>query len=289
MRRKTFLLVTIVSSVSLLMIGCGIPQEDYDAVVAERNAAQAKVTTLQTQIDSLQNELNEAEEQIESIESIENSLSKLEGELSAAQSQISSLQSALNNANTSLTAAEAKIADLEEIYRVVLFFDDFEDGDLLGWNLEGGWSGIQEEGNYSLRGTGICSADIGPKQWTDYSLEARIKFSQSARVNFRYTTDSKTYFLDILPEGAILYKQLTYSTVLAKSAMSLPENQWLDLRIIVKGAIIDCYIDNAMLFRYTDDEPLTDGTFSFQLPANSVLYLDDVIVMVAKLSSQIWK
>ena len=293
MRRKQFLLGAMVLLVSLLVVSCGIPQEEHDAVLAEhdavlaerdavlaeRDAAQARVESLQTKVESLQGELDKAQEQMESIE---NDRSEVESDLAAAQSQISSLQSDLNNANSNLAAAEAQIAKMEAIYKVVLFFDDFEDGDAVGWNLEGGWSVIQEDGNYILQGVGPCSADAGPQEWTDYTLEARIKFSQSANVNFRLTAELGMYFLNILPEGPILNKKLLDEALLAKSGVSLQENQWIDLKIEVKGDRIKLYIDGNPIVQYADNEPLLSGTIGFESPENSVVYVDDVIVIVAK-------
>ena len=300
MRRKQFLLGTIILLASSLVVSCGIPQEEYDAALAERDATQAKVESLQTEaeslqteaeslqtkvgslqtkVESLQNELDKAQGQIECIE---NDRSEVEGDLATAQSQISSLRSDLNNANSNLAAAEAQIAKMEAICKSVLFFDDFEDGDAVGWNLEGGWSVIEEDGNYILRGVGPCSADAGPQEWTDYILEARIKFSQSANVNFRLTTELGMYFLDIVPEGPILNKKLLDETLLAKSGVPLQENQWIDLKVEVEGGTIKLYIDGYLLFPYTDSEPLLSGTIGFESPENSVIYVDDVIVIVAK-------
>ena len=283
MRRKQFLLGAIVLLASSLVVSCGIPQEEYDAALAERDATQAKVESLQTQAESLQtqaeslqDELDKAQDQIECIE---NDRSEVEGDLATAQSQISSLRSDLNNANSNLAAAEAQIAKMEAI---VLFFDDFEDGDAVGWNLEGGWSVIQEDGNYILQGVGPCSADAGPQEWTDYTLETRIKFSQSANVNFRLTTELGMYFLNIVPEGPILNKKLLDKTLLAKSGVPLQENQWIDLKVEVEGGAIKLYIDGYLLFPYTDSEPLLSGTIGFASPENSVIYVDDVIVIVAK-------
>lgn len=58
------------------LVGCGVPKEDYEAVVAERDAAQ-------TQIESLQNNLQKVQSRIET----------LERDLSEAENQIDSLQS----------------------------------------------------------------------------------------------------------------------------------------------------------------------------------------------------
>ncbi|MFC1933644.1 hypothetical protein ACFLXX_00640 [Chloroflexota bacterium] len=49
---------------SLLMVGCGIPQEDYDAVVSERDAAVNDKESAEAQVDSLKTELTNAQSQI---------------------------------------------------------------------------------------------------------------------------------------------------------------------------------------------------------------------------------
>lgn len=62
MVKRWFLVGAMLLLVSLLVVGCGIPQEEHDAVVAELDSAQAQVA-------SLQSDLTEAESQIESLES----------------------------------------------------------------------------------------------------------------------------------------------------------------------------------------------------------------------------
>lgn len=70
MKKVIVILLTAVM-VLLLLSGCGVPQEEYDAVVAERDAAQTQVASLesdltaaQSQIQSLQGDLAEAEEKL---------------------------------------------------------------------------------------------------------------------------------------------------------------------------------------------------------------------------------
>ena len=238
MRRKQFLLSIIILIASSLVMSCGMPQEQYDAVVAERNAAQAEVTSLESDLDKTESDLAETE----------SDLATTESDLAAAQSQISSLQSDLTNAESNLAEAEAQIAKMEALYEFVLFLDNFEDGDTVGWNLEGDWSVIQEGGNYILQGVGPCSADAGPQEWTDYSFEARIKFSQSANVDFRLRTEMGMYFLNIVPEGLTLNKKLLDKSVLAQRGVPLEENQWIDLKIEVEKDTIRLYIDDNWLF-----------------------------------------
>ena len=286
MRKKQIILGILVLLLSLLMVSCGIPQEEHDAILAERDEAQNKVESLETDVESLQENVESLEDELdevqEQIESIEDDRSELESDLASAQIQLSSLQSDLDNANDSLAAAAAQIAKMEAIYRILLLYDDFEGGSTEGWNLEGDWSVIQEGDNYILQGVGPCSAEAGSQEWADYTLEARIKYSQSANISVRITAEPGLYSLIAMPDGPSLYKHRVKQTLLAHSGVSFEENQWIDVKIDVEGNKIDVYMDNTLLFRYRDSDPLLSGNIGFELPENSVLYVDYVIVMAAR-------
>jgi hypothetical protein len=90
------------------------------------------------------------------------------------------------------------------------------------------------------------------------------------------------YSLIIVPEGPSVYRQLVNKTLLAHSGISAEENQWIDLKVEVEGNRIDVYMDDTMLFRYRDTTPLLSGSISFVSPEDSVIYVDDVIVMLAR-------
>jgi len=102
MVKRWFVVGLILLLMSLLAVGCGIPQEEHDAVVAERDAAKSQVA-------SLQSDLAEAESQIDTLES----------DLDSAQSRISSLQSEFDETKSSLTAVQQKIATLQGDYEDV--------------------------------------------------------------------------------------------------------------------------------------------------------------------------
>ena len=51
MAKRWFLVGGVLLLVLLFVVGCGIPQETYDAVLAERDEAQAKVASLQSGLD----------------------------------------------------------------------------------------------------------------------------------------------------------------------------------------------------------------------------------------------
>jgi hypothetical protein len=71
--------------VSLLFVGCGVPQEDYDAVVAERDSAQAELQSVKT-------------------------------ELSASQAKVSELTSSVEKQAAELETINAELVHIKEVY-----------------------------------------------------------------------------------------------------------------------------------------------------------------------------
>ena len=92
MLKRWFLVGVMLLLASSLVVGCGIPQEEYDAVLAERDAAQAEVESLKSDLAT-----------------VEGNLATAEGDLATVQSQISSLQS-------DLTAVQKELAEIKEVY-----------------------------------------------------------------------------------------------------------------------------------------------------------------------------
>jgi thiol-disulfide isomerase/thioredoxin len=112
--------------VFLPVTGCGVPQEKYDAVVAERDAAQVEVASFQSQLTGAQSDLATAQSDLATAQSYlttgesdlsetESDLSETESDLADAQAQISSLQSQISSLRSDLAEAEAQVAELEEV------------------------------------------------------------------------------------------------------------------------------------------------------------------------------
>jgi len=96
MVKRWFLVGVMLLLASLLVAGCGVPQEDYDAVLAERDAAQAQVA-------SLQSDMSETQSQIETLES----------DLADAQAQLTTVQSDYDKVNSDLAKTQDEIDALE--------------------------------------------------------------------------------------------------------------------------------------------------------------------------------
>ena len=130
---KRNLLVALVLLVCIVVVGCGVSQEEHDAVLAERNAARAEVASLQSDLAKMQSDLSDAESQFEGaqshlestrkeqlaaesqISSLQSQLESTRKELSAAESQKSSLHSQISSLQSQLAGAKAKVAELEEL------------------------------------------------------------------------------------------------------------------------------------------------------------------------------
>lgn len=92
MKKNIVCLVLGCLMVLLLLSSCGIPQEEHDAVLAERDAAQ-------TEVESLQSDLSKVEGQIETVES----------DLAEVQAKVGGLQAQLEIERAKVTELSKKI------------------------------------------------------------------------------------------------------------------------------------------------------------------------------------
>ncbi|MFC2059816.1 hypothetical protein ACFLTZ_01825 [Chloroflexota bacterium] len=75
MIKRLFLAAGVLLLVLPLMVGCGVPQEEFDSVLAEQEAAQGQVVSLQSDLNTVQAQIN-----------------SLESDLKTAQSQLQTLR-----------------------------------------------------------------------------------------------------------------------------------------------------------------------------------------------------
>ena len=94
MSKRWFIIGGILLLVSLLLIGCGVPKEDYEAVVAERDSTLAELQSVQSELNSTQSELNSTQSELNSTQA---EASDLSSELEQKQQQLSEVQSILDS------------------------------------------------------------------------------------------------------------------------------------------------------------------------------------------------
>jgi len=114
---KRWFLVSVTLLLLGLVVGCGIPQEQYDAVLAERDQAQqelqslkAELATAQGQVSGLTSNLGKTKSELEAAQS----------ELETAQSELETTKAELETVRTDLTKAQTDFAafkhDLESVW-----------------------------------------------------------------------------------------------------------------------------------------------------------------------------
>ena len=117
MRKKVTIGVALLLSLSLLVACGGVAQEDYDAAVAAKTAADAKVTSLTSQLATAKSDLAKAASGLAAAQgelaTAQSDLEAAQDEAASAESAASSAKSAASSAKSALAAAEATVAELE--------------------------------------------------------------------------------------------------------------------------------------------------------------------------------
>jgi photosystem II stability/assembly factor-like uncharacterized protein len=175
------------------------------------------------------------------------------------------------------------------------FEDDFGDGNADGWYSQsvvqnvGGWSVVQENGNYVLQGIDHAWTATGSDSWSDYTFESKVKLIEGdIHVNYR-VKESRRYAIGLSENGMYLMKSTgpTNHTQLVNVELPLGKD-WNTIKIVGKGGDIKVYVNNALKINYTDEEPVLNGTINFESLPDSRVYVDDVHVTLDKVDSVVY-
>jgi len=113
-RKRWFLVGMMFLLLPWLLVGCGVAQEVYDAVVAERDSLVANLQSVQSELDAAKSKLQSIESELEDM-NIE--LKSITGELDTTKSEVESAQSELTAKESELQSVESELetvkADLE--------------------------------------------------------------------------------------------------------------------------------------------------------------------------------
>ena len=253
MGREWLLASLMLLLMTMLVVGCGISQEKYDALLAERDTLEKKKTDLQATVSELELDLNELEKEKETFEDnlseAQTEIGSLKGDLSDVETQIETLEDSLSDVESNLSDAETLLGDvrdelaltkgrlfrMEEVFGELLFFDDFEDGAMERWDSHGtmdSWSVVQEAGNNILQSLGqdgkpaplITSTGtvetpvdvfiVDANDWTDYTLEFKIRVVQLRHEG------AASVNLKFLPGISIMHPQ-SYNLIITPNQISL--------------------------------------------------------------------
>ena len=186
----------------------------------------------------------------------------------------------------------------------IFFSDTFEDGDATGWTTfgTGGTWAVEDDMMDTVTPNKVYSQEdmtwtttseydtywrsyTGDTGWTDYVVKAKIKvvdggFAPIGGIFFRVQgfSSSSDYYLfriDGRPTwGVALIK--SPNTLLAYDYFEVTMEQVYDLKVVVSGSNIKCYVDGELKIDFTDTSYASGaigvGTF------NAHTHFDDVIV-----------
>ena len=171
-----------------------------------------------------------------------------------------------------------------------LFRDDFEDGNADGWSaVTGTWSVEDDSGNDVYRQsntTSIVSRSVaGEAGWTDYSVEAKIKYEISGDVvrnvgiNARYIDANNYYFANYDANSNTIYigkKVAGATTNFQSKSKTLNPNTAYKFKFEVSGSTLKLYIDDVEELSETDASLASGkiGLYTYKQTAK----FDDVLV-----------
>jgi septal ring factor EnvC (AmiA/AmiB activator) len=104
MKRKWLLVATLLLAMSVLVSACGVPKDQYTAVVGERDAAKAQLESANVELEKTKAELESTKSQLQSANA----------ELDRAKADLQSVNSQLQSTQSSLSDATAKVSQLQQ-------------------------------------------------------------------------------------------------------------------------------------------------------------------------------
>jgi hypothetical protein len=278
---------------AVLVVGCGIPQEDYASVITERDAAQDEAKSLQSNLNITKTDLNVAEKELTTTKSelttvqdellvvkkdvatAQTQIEILEGDATTAQTQIETLEGNITTAQTQIDTMEGDLAATEEqlglmeavleaVYGELLFYDGFEDGDTEGWDFRGfkaSWSVIQEDNNYLLHNYPLQGGEIETiRNASIISSYDWISYTLEFRINITQVESAIGFWVNFranqdLSKSYMLGISPTIAWI-QKGDPVLTEKRWSDP---LRGWIdikIEVYRDNVRVY-------INEDTFGF--------------------------
>lgn len=169
-----------------------------------------------------------------------------------------------------------------------LFNDDFSDDDFTAdptWTVESGsFSVISDGGNNVNSCTGTSFITAGNTLWDNYTYQARMKLNATGvdgSLWFRYTNSSNSYLCKLYNDGSgdtvELWKVVNGTTTkIASASATINNSTWYNVKVVVNGTSIKCYLDDVLKIDTTDTS-FSLGKIGVKM-YDGLAYYDDVFV-----------
>lgn len=109
MKKQRFLVVMAILLVPWLLAGCGIAQEQYDAVTSQLTSAQQELQSVKSESQTAQTRISEL---TESLRKAETELDAVQAELEKTEAEVQSTQTELESALAEVESAQAENSEM---------------------------------------------------------------------------------------------------------------------------------------------------------------------------------
>jgi pectate lyase len=179
----------------------------------------------------------------------------------------------------------------------VSFFDDFEDGDLMGWvssaigsstaftNVVDGTTRVLEAVNPAGDDPLFAAGNVG---WTDQAVEARVKLTAGSATVARIflcarLRDLDNYYFLYLEDDEIIVRRMQSGSSTTLTRVQVPGGTvalgtWYRLRLVVQGSTVTGFVDGTATPSYVDAVPITNGGIAVGVSEEATAHFDDVRV-----------
>lgn len=174
-----------------------------------------------------------------------------------------------------------KLKELEVYNSSSTFSDDFNDGNDNGWTRGAGTWTVESSQYKGTGDGGQCYSLAGNNNWTNYSLETKVKLnggSNDAGIVVRALDTNNMYLFKIASTSMEIYKVMGGSYFsLASVSTTIPTGNYYTYRVVAVNNTISAYKDGVLQMRVTDDT-FSGGKIGVRSAGTSVTYFDDVSV-----------
>lgn len=148
----------------------------------------------------------------------------------------------------------------------VLFSDDFEDGDSLGWMQDpsGSWGVVDVGANKVLRGTPPTWLGVAGS-WQDFVLRSRVRLKSDGWLNIHIRdANCKHYIVGVFRDHVYTSKGNPCTQVwevLRDAPLEASDEH--TVQILAYGSRLNVFVDSRLRISLEDQDVLQPGPFSF--------------------------
>ncbi|MGG1516419.1 family 16 glycoside hydrolase [Paenibacillus oryzisoli] len=171
---------------------------------------------------------------------------------------------------------------------IILFSDNFENGNTTGWTSSSGSWSVKTDGTKVLNQNNSATALItAGDAWKDYTFEAKAKMpitNANAGIVFRVQNADNYYMYRINSSNQKLelYKAVNGQlTLVSSTSFTAQANQWYTIKASVQGNTIKGYVDGVLKTNWTNPvTELTTGKIGFRTTSVDVAF-DNPLVLTS--------